>query len=119
VNYIGPQGVVTVQNGSGAQVNQTPAGRHVTVTPLIAAPTARVISAPSPQATPTHTALRKLLTKAVRKGEKKDSGKIFTLRNVSPTSFSKVEDLKSLIKAQLSGDLVDRFDVGYVKATEL
>ena len=72
VNYIGPQGVVTVQNGSGAQVNQTPAGRHVTVTPPIATPTA-LISAPSLQATPTHTALR---IKAVRKGEKKDLGKI-------------------------------------------
>ena len=32
VNYIGPQGFVTVQKGSVAQVNQTPAGRHVTVT---------------------------------------------------------------------------------------
>ena len=50
-NYIGPQGVVTVQNGSVAQVNQTPASRHVTVTPLISTPTARVISAPSRLAT--------------------------------------------------------------------
>ena len=29
--------------------------------------------------------------------------------------MSKLEDLKSLIKAQLSDDLVDRFDVGYVQ----
>ena len=38
VNYVGSQGVVTVNNGSGnpgsgcGQVNQTPAVRHVTVT---------------------------------------------------------------------------------------
>ena len=59
---------------------------------------------------------RKLLIKAVHKGEKekKDSGKFFTLRNVNPVCVSKVEDLKSLIKAQLTDDLVDRFDVGYV-----
>jgi len=45
---------------------------------------------------------------------KKDSGKIFTLRNVNPVCVSKVEDLKSLIKAQLTDDLMDRFNVGYV-----
>ena len=62
-------------------------------------------------------ALRKLLIKAVQKGEKekKDSGEIFTLRNINPVAISKLEDLKSLIKAQLSDDLVDRFDVGYVQ----
>jgi len=50
---------------------------------------------------------RKFLIKAVHKGEKvkKDSGKIFTLRNVNPVCVSKVEDLKSLIKAQLTDDL--------------
>ena len=30
-----------------------------------------------------------------------------------------MEDLKSLIKAQLSGDLVDRFDVGYVQSNKV
>ena len=56
------------------------------------------------------------MIKAVHKGEKKkkDSGKVFTLRNINPVCVSKVEDLKSLIKAQLSDDLPDRFDVGYV-----
>lgn len=110
VNYVGSQAIVTVNNGSkcGDRVNQTPAVRHVTVTPLVPPPTTRATSTP--------IALRKLLIKAVHKGEKekKDSGKIFTLRNINPVCVSKVEDLKSLIKAQLSDDLVDRFDVGYV-----
>ena len=122
VNYVGSQGVVTVNNGSGnpssgrGQVNQTPAVRHVTVTPLITTPTAQVTSARSPRATST---LCTLLIKAVRKGERKDCGKIFTLRNVNPMCVSKVEDLKSLIKAQLSGDLVDRFDVGYIQSNKV
>ena len=107
VNYVG-QAILTVNNGSkcGDRVNQIPATRHVTVTPLLSPPgTARVASTP--------ITLRKLLMKAVHKGEKekKDSGKIFTLRNINPVCVSKVEDLKSLIKAQLSDNLVDRFDV--------
>ena len=107
VNYVGSQAIVTVNNG-GDRVNQSSAVRHVTVTPLVPHPTARVTSTPITS--------RKLLIIAVHKGEKekKDSGKIFTLRNVNPVSVSKVEDLKSLIKAQLTDDLVDRFDVGYV-----
>ena len=40
------------------------------------------------------------------------------LRNINPMSISKVEDLKSLIKAQLSDDMVDRFDVGYVRTKQ-
>ena len=90
-------------------MRQPPTIRHVTVTPLVPAPAARVTS--------TLITLRKLLIKAVHKGEKekKDSGKIFTLRNINPACVSKLEDLKSLIKAQLSDDLVDRFDVGYVQ----
>ena len=111
VNCVGSQAFVTVNNGSsgGDRVRQPPTIRHVTVTPLVPAPTARVTSSP--------ITLRKLLIKAVHKGEKekKDSGKIFTLRNINPACVSKLEDLKSLIKAQLSDDLVDRFDVGYVQ----
>lgn len=110
VNYVGSQAIVTVNNGSrcGDRVKQTPAVRHVTVTPLVPPPTARVTSPP--------ITLRKLLIKAVHKGEKekKDSGKIFTPRNINPICVSKVEDLRSLIKAQLSDDPVDQFDVGYV-----
>lgn len=90
-------------------MNQNPTVRHVTVTPLVPPPTGRIT-----QSTP--ITLCKLLIKAVHKGEKKkkDSGKVFTLRNINPVCVSKVEDLKSLIKAQLSDDLPDRFDIGYV-----
>ena len=49
----------------------------------------------------------------------KDSGKIFTLRNINPVSVSKVEVLKSLIKAQLGNDLVDRFDIGHVQNNKI
>lgn len=90
-------------------MNQNPTVRHVTVTPLVPPPTGRIT-----QSTP--ITLCKLLIKAVHKGEKKkkDSGKVFTLRNINPVCVSKVEDLKSLIKAQLSDDLPDQFDIGYV-----
>ena len=120
VHYVGgSQAIVTVNNGSrcGDRVNQTaaqPAIRHVTVTPL-SPPNTGQPRITLPNSTP--IALRKLLIKAVHKGEKekKDSGKIFTLRNINPVSVSKVEDLKSLIKAQLGNDLVDRFDIGHVQ----
>jgi len=107
VNYVGSQTIVTVNNG-GDRVNQSSAVRHVTVTSLVPHPFTRVTS--------TLITSHKLLIKAVHKGgkEKKDPGKIFTLRNVNPVCVSKVKDLKSLIKAQLTDDLVDRFDVGYV-----
>ena len=38
---------------------------------------------------------------------------------MNPTLVSDVEDLKSLIKAQLSGDVLDRFDVGYVQSNKV
>ena len=60
--------------------------------------------------------LRILLIKAVYMGEKEDSGKIFTLRN--PVLVSKVEHLKTLIKAQLSDDLVEILTL-YVLTTKL
>ena len=107
VHYVGgSQAIVTVNNGSrcGDRVNQTaaqPAIRHVTMTPL-SPPNTGQPRITLPNSTP--IALRKLLIKAVHKGEKekKDSGEIFTLRNINPVSVSKVEDLKSLIKAQLA-----------------
>ena len=109
---------MTVNNGSGRgaqQVNQTPAVRHVTVTPIITTHSAGVTT-PSAQSS-SQISLKKLLIKAVRKGEKdkKDPGKIFTLRNINPCSISEVDELKSLIKAQLSADLVEQFDVGFVQ----
>ena len=73
MNYVSSQAIVTVNNGSrcGDRVKQTPAVRHVTVTPLVSPPTAQVTSPP--------ITLHKLLIKAVHKGEKekKDSGKNF------------------------------------------
>ena len=48
VNCVGSQAFVTVNNGSsgGDRVRQPPTIRHVTVTPLVPAPTARVTSSP-------------------------------------------------------------------------
>ena len=109
VYCIGSQAFVTVNRG-GDQVRQPPTIRHVTVTPLILASTVRVTS--------TLITLRKLLIKAVHEGEKErktQTGKIFTQRNISIACMSKLEDLKSLIEAQLSDDLLDRFNVGYVQ----
>ena len=49
----------------------------------------------------------------------KDLGNIFALRNINPTSVSSVEDLKSLIKAKLADDVVDRFDVGHIRSNKI
>ena len=94
VNHVGSRAFVTVNNGSSDEDQARQPIRHVTVL----APTARVTLSP--------IILRKLLIKAVHKGEK-DSGKIFTLRSINPACVSKLKDLKSSIKVQLSDDLVE------------
>ena len=67
MNYVGSQAIVTVNNssGCGAQANQIPTIRHITVTPLITTPTTQVTSIP--------ITLHKLLIKAVCKGKKKET----------------------------------------------
>lgn len=105
---VNPQAVVTVNNnGSTNEKEKKPTASvcRVTVTPLIPS-TSRV----SHQVAPI-----KVHIKAICRGEKekKESGKIFTLRNIDPTAIREVEDLKILIKVQLSSDVVDEFDVGY------
>ena len=64
VNYVGSQGVIAVNNSSGAQVNQTSAVKHVTVTPLVGS-SARVIAGSR-----TATALHKFLIKEERRETK-------------------------------------------------
>ena len=90
------------------------------MTPLgLSRPTATASDIASTRSTPIST--HKLLIKVVEKGEKqtKDPGKIFTLRNINPTSVSSVEDLKSLIKAQLAEDVVDHFDIGHIRSNKI
>ena len=124
VNYVGPRAVVTVSNGSGSGISQarsqgyTSKGSTVIVTPLgLSRSTASGIA--STRSTPITT--HKLLIKVVENGEKqiKDPGKIVILRNINPTSVSSVEDLKSLIKAQLAEDVVERFDIGHIRSNKI
>ena len=119
VNCVGPRAIVTVNNGSGSGISQagsTSKGSTVTVTPLGPPRPSQVTLTRS---TPIGT--HKLLIKVVEKGEKqiKDPGKIFTLRNINPSSVSSVEDLKSLIRAQLADDIVDRFDIGHIHSNKI
>ena len=122
VSCVGPRAIVTVNNGSGSGISQagshgyTSKGSTVTVTPLGPPRPSQITLTRS---TPIGT--HKLLIKVVEKGEKqtKDPGKIFTLRNVNPTSVSSMEGLKSLIRAQLADDIVDRFDIGYIHSNKI
>ena len=61
--------------------------------------------------TSTSITLQKLLIKAVHKGkkEKKDSGRIFTMRNINPACVSKLEDL-TIKPMQLSDDMTSWTD---------
>ena len=56
--------------------------------------------------------IKKILLKAVTKSSKKDP-KTFMLRDVNINSIVTCDQLKQLIKSQLSRDLVKEFDVGY------
>ena len=56
-----------------------------------------------------------MLLKAITKGIPK-SPKTFTLRNIDTTEIASAKDLKKIMKAQFSDDIVncDDFDVGYI-----
>ena len=99
-------------NGSrgGGGVNQNPTVRHMSLWH----PSYRLPLAGSLSLLPLLCASCWLRQSTREKRKERYSGKVFTLRNINPVCVSKVEDLKSLIKAQLSDDLPDRFDVGYI-----
>lgn len=92
--------VVGVNNGS---VNAQQAGvRRVLITPL--------------GQTAHQPVIAKVLLKAVTKtGKKKE--KVFTLRNINPSNVRSCDELRRLIKHQLSDDVIAEFDVGYVTST--
>lgn len=107
-----PLAVVGVNNG----VVTTRAGgvcgtgvRRVLITPL-----------GQPAQVPTHvqttpSVINKVLLKAVTKEAKKKE-KIFTLRHIYTEKISSCDELKKIIKQQLSNDIIDweEFDVGYI-----
>ena len=109
-----PTGYCDCISGSGISQagshGYTSKGSTVTVTPL--GPSQITLTRSTPIGT------HKLLIEVVEKGEKqtKDPGKIFTRRNVNPTSVSSMEGLKSLIRAH---DIVDRFDIGYIHSNKI
>ena len=61
-------------------------------------------------------AIKKVLLKAVSRHSKGKDPKMFALRNIVPDRISCCNDIKSLIKEQLSDDIVeDDFDLGHVQ----
>lgn len=112
---IGPQTRLTLGSGAnsviGSQLNfpQSPhVPRQVIVTPISAAHT--VTHTPSPPL------ISKVLIKVVKRDGKKAEGKTFTLRNLDPTKIKTRDNLKTLIRAQLQGDIRSGdFDVGYLQ----
>ena len=60
-----------------------------------------------------------MLLKAVLKGSNKD-GKTFTIRDVDTVAISSCDDMKMLIREQLSEDIVtEDFDVGFVNGSSV
>lgn len=105
-NYV----VISSSNVSGGGSNY-PGGR-VTVTPLgPVGQQPRLIG----QTAASPSTIRKILLKAVSKDNARDS-KLFTLRNVKPSSIISCDSLRNLIRSQLSNDIVKGcFDVGIVQ----
>lgn len=94
--------VVGVNNGS---VQAQAAGvRWILITPLGEGANQPVIA--------------RVLLKAVSKTGKKRE-KVFTLRNINPGNVGSCDELKRLIKHQLSDDVIacNEFDIGYVTST--
>lgn len=86
----------------------TISGTNVTVQALTAPQTRTPLARPVPSS----EVIPKVLLKCTNKEGKKES-KTFTIRNINPAVVRSCESLKTLIKAQLSGDVVKEFDVGY------
>lgn len=63
--------------------------------------------------------LRKLLLKAFSSKSVKKDWKMFTLRNVDASSIKSRDDLKDEIRVQLSDEIKDDFDVGYIQGCNL
>lgn len=86
----------------------------VTATPLT--PTSTSVHTPRQASSP----ISKILIKVCPKGNKKDS-KTFSLRNVNPSTVVSVENLKSIIKSQLRGEISQssKFDVGYLQGNNV
>lgn len=104
---VGPQARVTVNSR-----RPTSSVQQVVITPLSSAQAASLNSAP----THPNRTISKVLIRAVESGKgKKDQGKTFALRNITPSLVQTRAQLKTLIKAQLDADVVHEFDVGYIQ----
>lgn len=119
-NYvvIGSEGVSVASSQTGIAHSQSKCPRgHVTATPLSVAQLNQLRlsqeqAAASIKATPS---VKKVLLKAVNR-EKAKECKIFTLRNIKQNDITSCKNLKSLIKSQLCGDIIDgSFDVGVMQ----
>ena len=58
----------------------------------------------------------KVLLKCTSREDKKEA-KTFTIRNINSSVVKTCESLKSLIRAQLGGEVVKDFDIGYQHGT--
>ena len=95
-------------------------GRQVTVTPLLPVGQARQVNVPLPYSS---RIVEKVMLKAVCKSKggtkNKTDPKIFTLRNINSAQVCSSEELKQVIKTQLSNDIVDDFEVGVVQGSNV
>ena len=99
---------VTINNGSQSQVSKGGSSGCVFITPLsgnMPNPSQQLIR-PTFMLQNSSPPLAKVLVKAVSKDGPKDSGKMFTLRDLDTTSILSCKDLKQAIRRQLSDDII-------------
>ena len=121
--------IMTTPNPRPGHVIITPLGNCTSLTvPLTSQAIGQSSSNYRQQATPKHdqcvaasrkqteNIINKLLVKAVCKSTKK-SPKTFTLRDVDIASVNSRDQLKQLIREQLTGDIIKEFNVGYYQGS--
>ena len=116
----GPQNVsVNVDGRKMMQVGQvivTPITSRSSLTPVGLGLGRRSSTASS---TTRHPVVEKVMLKAVSKSGKKAS-RSFALRNLNPACVNTCDDLKALIRAQLTGDITSKdFDIGYCQGSSV
>ena len=116
----GPQNVsVNVDGRKMMQVGQvivTPITSRSSLTPVGLGLGRRSSTASS---TTRHPVVEKVMLKAVLKSGKKAS-RSFALRNLNPACVNTCDDLKALIRAQLTGDITSKdFDIGYCQGSSV
>lgn len=118
-----------INSGSGVQSNSIPRASQnlaglVVATPLTSSvPRAPQQIPPLPPRAPQQIPplpISKVLIKVCPKGKKKET-KTFSLRNIHPSKVVSVENLKTIIRTQLQGEISQssKFDIGYLQGSNV